>query len=184
MGQWPEEVNKFLGKSKRLCVIKNMASFNSLTVADIQRADIVLVNFTVLTNQKYFERLARLAGINPGSIPSSQSEGRRFSTVYKDCTDRLGQRVSEILQNCTDAFKSVEEDARRYEGSQTTGALNMDNKKAAYKCNGEIVDAKLNFKLEQGERDPWGLGRKNCKCEGMKCPPLEMFYWKRIVVDE
>ena len=36
------------------------------------------------------------------------------------------------------------------------------------------------------DKDPWGLrsGEVKRNWEKMKCPPLEMFKWRRVVVDE
>lgn len=38
----------------------------------------------------------------------------------------------------------------------------------------------------KGPSDPWGLGTKEVikDFKKMKCPPLEMFYWNRVIVDE
>ena len=51
MGQWPNEIRKFLGDDKHVVVVKDMTSFNKLTVNDIMMADIVIVNFSVLSNE-------------------------------------------------------------------------------------------------------------------------------------
>lgn len=47
VGQWKGEIEKFLGKKKRVELINTMANLNSITVDQIQKADIVIVNFTV-----------------------------------------------------------------------------------------------------------------------------------------
>lgn len=57
LGQWPDEIKKFLGTSKNVLVLKDLNSINSLKIADIQNADIVVTSFAVLNNDKYFARL-------------------------------------------------------------------------------------------------------------------------------
>lgn len=44
----------------------------------------------------------------------------------------------------------------------------------------------VNSKLAKQDRDPWGLSTKEVQksLKKIKCPPLEMFHWERIVVDE
>jgi superfamily II DNA or RNA helicase len=59
MRQWPQEINKFLGTKRRVIVLKDMSSLNNLTIEEVQRANIVVVSFDVLLNEKYFTRLAR-----------------------------------------------------------------------------------------------------------------------------
>ena len=75
MGQWPKEITKFLGRSQSVLIIKDMTSFNNLTVREVQEADVVVVNFTVLSGDRYFARLARLAGVNSTSLPTGGKTG-------------------------------------------------------------------------------------------------------------
>ena len=40
MGQWPNEIKKFLGDALKVHVVKDMANLNKTTVADIEAADV------------------------------------------------------------------------------------------------------------------------------------------------
>ena len=51
-GQWPEEITKFTGKAKKVCVIKTLSQFNSLTIGDVVDADIIVADFSLLCNEK------------------------------------------------------------------------------------------------------------------------------------
>ena len=109
MGQWPREINKFLGSSKKVIVIKDMSAFNRLTVKDVKQADIVVVNFTVLSSDNYYARLARLAGANTTSLPKGgKTGGRHFDAVYKECVSGLATRVSSLQADPTSVFEEVE----------------------------------------------------------------------------
>jgi hypothetical protein len=160
MGQWPQEIEKFLGQGRRkkCCIINSMVDFNKLSIREVQEAEIVVVNFTVLSNEKYFLRLARLSGIDASSVPSGSNGGRHFDAVYNECLASLPSRVEHIVDDCSTAYTAIISDASGYD---------------------EIVD-------KESVLDPWDLSSLRVKKDftAMKCPPLEMFFWNRVVVDE
>ena len=194
MGQWPNEIKKFVGSSKKVAVITDMNSFNKLTVEEVQKADIVLVNFKVLCTDKYFERLARLAGVNPKSLPSTGKTGaNHFRALYDDCITGLANRVRLNLKNdLSSTFAEVEKDAKKHEQNQNNASsiVNTDGKKSAYKqskvAENKKSRSKTAKKVSVTERDPWGLSSGVAKnnVKKMKCPPLELFFWNRVVIDE
>jgi hypothetical protein len=190
LGQWPKEIEKFLGKKVKVIVIRDMNSFNNLSVEEALNADIVVANFAVLSGDKYFQRLGRLAGVDPGTLPS-KAGGRHFDAVYNECLTGLTKRVSLILNDCASAYASIEEDAKfKYTGD----SVRLDKKKAVYKNVSaeeakKLVQAKKSkgqVEVAKADQDPWGFKSSAVKADHkkMKCPPLEMFFWKRLVVDE
>lgn len=187
MGQWPDEIKKFLGNKKKVQVIKDMSSLNKLTIRDVQNADIVVVSFAVLNNEKYFSRLARLAGANPASLPSGGKGGRHFTAVYNECLNALPERVGQIVNDCTNAYSAIEAASLAHNKKQADGSLRLDGKKTVYK-NGKPASqvTASTYKTEATERDPWGLSKAAVKknYSAMTSPPLEMCFWSRIVVDE
>lgn len=212
MGQWPSEIRKFLGDSKTVITIKDMTSFNKITVKDIEDADIVLVNFTVLSNEKYFQRLARLTGVNGRSLPSGGGKAGdgRFNEVYGSCVRNLEGRVRQLKEDASSVYSDIENDARLHletEESAEAG-VRLDGKKAVYKnvseeqtkvqdeaaksASSASSSEKEKKKSDSSEKlgvkdlDPWDLSSSQVKRDvgGMKCPPLEMFHWNRLVVDE
>jgi len=187
MGQWPQEVKKFLGNKKKVVVINNMLSFNKLTIRDIQKADIVIVNFTVLSNEKYYGRLARLSGVNSSSLSGSKG-GRHFDSIYEECLKTLPNRVSQIMNDCPNVYSAIEDAASAHEKPNSEDIVTLNGKKSAYK-ESSVASSKAKpskAKVSAAERDPWELGSKGVHraYERMKCPPLEMFFWNRLVVDE
>lgn len=191
MGQWPQEIEKFLGEKKKKCIINSMNDFNKLSIKDVQEADIVVVNFTVLSNEKYFSRLARLSGIDASSVPSGTNGGRHFDAVYNECLTSLTSRVNNIVDDCEAAYTAIVNDASSHQKMAEKESVTLDGKKSAYK-NGSTLGKKKNGTkakakaIESSERDPWGLSSLRVKKEftAMHCPPLEMFFWNRLVVDE
>ncbi|KAL3913212.1 MAG: hypothetical protein SGILL_006580, partial [Bacillariaceae sp.] len=187
MGQWPSEIVKFLGKSKTVVVIKDLSSLNNLSVQRVQEADIVLVSFAVLSNQKYFSRLARFSHVNPASVPTGSNSSRHFAAVYRECIESLPARVSEILGDCNAAYAAIEKAAESRKQPHDAASVRLDGKKAVYKMGqsaSQVATTGAEHKIPKSECDPWGLSRSNAKHEDMKSPPLEMFSWKRLVVDE
>jgi len=80
-GQWPKEVKKFCGNSKRVVELRTFLDFNKVTAEDIQKADIVIVNFTVMQSDKYSERLMRLGGCDKGGLPNSKKVREEINQI-------------------------------------------------------------------------------------------------------
>ena len=85
MRQWPAEIAKFLGGSKKVVVLKSMADLKNLTVEKVCAADIVLVTVTMLRGAKYFESLGALAAM--GRMPNKI--GRLWEECYLDAVEKL-----------------------------------------------------------------------------------------------
>jgi len=219
-GQWPNEIKKFLGNSKRIVAIKSMADFNKVSVSDIQQADIVLVNFSVLSSEKYFERLARLAGVNSKSFPTGTAKAADglFNTVYKESTSKLEDRVQQLKDDASSVYDSIEDDAlvHKQEEENAEAGVRRDGKKAVYatiseeqtkgghtnainmsgeedgsSCRKKKSSQKTKEKSDgkkpgAKDLDPWDLSKSQVQNDvgKMKCPPLELFHWQRLVLDE
>lgn len=193
MGQWPREIEKFLGRKKNVVVIKDMNSFNKLTIKTMAKADIVVANFGVLSSEKYFARLARLAGVDSRSLPSGgKTGGRHFDAVYTQCLDGLSERVSHIKKECANVYAAIEEDAKKAKEDESA-TIQIGGKKTLYKQTNEADGKKPNKKakatakaVSKTDKDPWALSTQPVKRDyrKMRCPPLEMFFWDRVVVDE
>lgn len=189
VGQWPDEITKFLGTSKTVIVIKDMGSLNKLSIRDVQGADIILVCFSVLTDQEYFSRLARFSHVNPSSLhlAGKLTDGsRHFTAVYRECTSSLPARVSEIVDDCQLAYKFIEDAAKSHaQRPAATSSIRLDRKKAVYKMGQRASHASMAKTETKVKPDPWRLNDpKTNSHKDMRSPPLEIFLWKRVVVDE
>jgi hypothetical protein len=202
MGQWPSEIKKFLGSTKTVLRINDMSSLNKLTVEDIQNADIILVNFTVLSGEKYFDRLARFAGVDTTSLRKGKTGGKHFDSVYKACLSGVARRVSQLREDCSTVFDEIEKDAdRNRDLASNDEHVRLDGKKSVYKTVSEEqvkaavpASAKTKSSTKKGQTtkaptidiDPWNLRTSKVKKDltKMACPPLEMFFWNRCVLDE
>lgn len=183
MSQWPTEIEKFLGKRK-VCKINTMADFNKLSVGQVQAAEIVVVNFQVLSSESYFSRLARLSGVD-GDMPSGTNGGRHFNAVYDECLASLADRVPDIKSDCAAVHRAIviesNENAKKERAKES---VTLDSKHAAYKKGSTKAPQKpKKVAVKAAELDPWGLSKFKSHNK-MLCPPLELFFWNRLVVDE
>ena len=215
-GQWPNEIKKFLGGSKEVVSIKSMADFNKVSIAAIQQADIVIVNFSVLSSEKYFERLARLAGVSSKSFPTGNAKAADglFDTVYQESTAKLQDRVKNLKKDASSVYEGINDDALTHQREEeiAEAGVRRDGKKAVYasiseeqtKNQGEPAAEKEDNNSSSSKKkgkakkksddkkpgakdlDPWDLSKSQVKNDvgKMKCPPLELFHWERLVLDE
>ena len=156
-GQWPKEVKKFCGSSKKVVELRTVNDFNSLTVKAIIDADIVIANFTVLSGDKYAERLARLGGADGGNLPGSKKGGRHFDAIYKSSVQGVGRRLETLRENRNKALEDIEEDARGHrraeqEAAERGDGVRMDKKKAVYKKTAEAETKNMNSSSSSGSR--------------------------------
>ena len=108
MGQWPNEIKKFLGDALKVHVVKDMANLNKTTVADIEAADVVMTTNNVLNSNLYFPRLAKLAG---GKEFPSTNKARLFRKIYSENCEKLRARVRQLQEEGSErALASIKED--------------------------------------------------------------------------
>ena len=186
--QWKHEVEKFLGNSKTVVVLDDMKAVSSTTFGDMMAADIVLVSFKVLSTEGYFRRLARLSGVNPDSFPSGGKGGRLFDAVYNECISLLPDRCLHMRDDCTSVYGSIEADAESH-GKNDHRSHRLDRKKSVYAKGtvgegeeGKNTGIKVSA-LPANEKDPWGF-QKQSSLRKCKSPPLECFFFRRVIVDE
>ena len=98
MSQWPKEIKKFTNKAFKVVVIKTIIDLNKLSVEDIENADIVVSTNNLFHSDRYFPRLARLAGGHP--FPSSSANGgRQFQQLYNENLEKLRDRVEQLKKS-------------------------------------------------------------------------------------
>ena len=115
MSQWPKEIKKFTNNAFQVVVIKTIADLNKTSVKDIENADIVVSTNNLFHSDKYFPRLARLAGGRP--FPASSTKGGRlFQQLYSDNLDKLRDRVEQLKESgAKDAINLIRETASNIE---------------------------------------------------------------------
>ena len=203
--QWRDEIDKFLGKTYKVVVIKTVGDLNRLTVKSFQTADIIIVTWGVFNNEKYLAALAQFAALP--ELPAATS-GRAFDAWFDYSSQRLNDHV-ELIQEASekmqsylkDKLREIENDeslihhvpSKRLKGAQYRAAQARKSGKPAKK------KAKLTHSPDESDNnpkskpragglntDPFGLGSTSVKRDWscMKFPLFQMFHFKRLVVDE
>lgn len=190
--QWRRQIEKFLGRSCTFIIVNTMTDLNSLSVEEVKGADIVLMAWSIFSSKVYPAKIAAFAAMPEGP----DAGGRAFTSWIEEASKRIGQNTNE-LKSCEEVSEfgtilqeKLEEKIEENEVHQSVpaknrlkGAAYVKSKAATDKGKGKekrpakpasgsgsLIDA---FKFEQAS----SIGE-------MKSPPLQMFHFHRLVVDE
>lgn len=195
MKQWPSELAKFCKRDVPHVVIMTMADFNKVTIHQLQRAEIVFVSVTVLRGQNY---LARVSALGASSRRLPLKAGRMFTSVYEETLEGIGKRVTQIVsgaEGVKKAAKAVKKgEDKLFEEEAKSEIVIGGTKAASYKKKGDASAEEKTKKPPPKPKqqkslatdDVWGLNTSNVQKNwtNLKCPPLEFFHFRRLVVDE
>lgn len=92
VSQWKSEVEKFLGDRYHVMTIRTMADLNRSTIKDFEEADIVIVSWSLLQNDRYLARLAAFAALPESPAPN----GRAFDAWFEFAARRLRDSVEQL----------------------------------------------------------------------------------------
>ncbi|KAE8383418.1 hypothetical protein BDV26DRAFT_287610 [Aspergillus bertholletiae] len=133
--QWQSEITKFLKDTYRVLVVDGLATLGRKTIHDIQRADIVLVSWSVFNSLNHYEKLQRFTGM-PRVPPKA---GRNFDDWFTKAhavmmeqvqllRDQGPRAVLESIQTRRQEVKESEANStyipsKRLKGHQYVGVL-------------------------------------------------------------
>ncbi|KAM0792935.1 hypothetical protein ACM66B_002694 [Microbotryomycetes sp. NB124-2] len=207
--QWPSEIAKFTKGSAegglKVITIKDVADLKRNTIHDIQGADVVVIADSVFKSPLYWPQLGDWSASQRG-VKYDQRAGRYFRVCVEESLEALPGQVrllrstdgpQKVLAAVNEARKArskkqdvVVEPSKRLKGQ---AALFAQEKAAFIAKNGGKAKAapapskpqKWDTKFEV-PADPWDLGTAAVKKDWtqMKAPPLAMFKFARVVVDE
>ncbi|KZT11359.1 uncharacterized protein LAESUDRAFT_642051 [Laetiporus sulphureus 93-53] len=104
--QWGSEVKKFTGKRFKVIILMTATSMNSLTIEDVQEADIVVVASNLFQSNVYLGNLEIFAG--GGSLPVH--EGRYFNARLETVLASLRGQVDRLREEGAQAvIKKINE---------------------------------------------------------------------------
>ncbi|KAJ3759789.1 hypothetical protein EV360DRAFT_41171 [Lentinula raphanica] len=202
--QWDSEVRKFSGKRFKTLVLSTVSNLNSATIDDFQEADIIIVASNIFKSNVYLDNLTSLAAVGP--LPSK--DGRHFNDHLRTVSAALRSQTNRLREEGSAAVKAEIEEAQKRAEAEAEQAAQMQTKRLKGKKYRDAVDAmekestsqssaqkgkrKANgdgnrpAKKQRVDTDPWklGMGKVNRDWTEMQAPPLEMFQFARIVVDE
>jgi len=157
--QWRKEIEKFLSEDFKIKYISNFTALKNMSVRDLRTADIVLVCRRLLVSDK-----------------------------YEECLDEAGQGKETIVVSGRDEYKKAH---KKWRSRQE---------------NPELEPQREDFEDRVVTMRTWRTGVTSKRClqrswtlherlskmdqaqlealDEMKIPPLELFLWRRLVVDE
>jgi hypothetical protein len=204
--QWEGEITKFLPrKNYKVVKLLDLTSINSVSIRDIKNADIVIVALSIFKSQLYWSNLAGFAA--SGSLPNGDLATRHFVSRLDQVLEGLDAQVKLLLgeDGPAQASKKIKKSldkigAERKAAKDTRDEFIMTYGKkrltgAAYLAmqEGEIptkaAPKAKKAKVERDDReanDPWNLNNKHVhdNYEKMRSPPLHMFRFNRVIIDE
>jgi len=208
--QWTQQVKKFLRKKYNILLIRDYNDSKKLTISDYARAHIVVVSWSLLNKPGFMSDLAYAAAVPPGP----KEGGRPFSTWFDkahkqlcknveamknaDRDEKFGEGLNEILRkartdrelirrvpfgrlkgkNYLKRWVATEEQIRRW-----------GSKEKYFKAMEEAREEEIAAIVEDAAdktiiRNPFNLDRMHRRFANVTHPPLHMFSWYRVVLDE
>lgn len=212
--QWPSEIRKFAGETYRILKIQTQTDLNKTSIQQIVDADIVVVASTLFKSDKYLSNLSGFAATNapPTSEGRRFNAWQKIALAeLREQVDDLRDGGAEFVQSKIDErAKNLETEEVGEAFVQTKrliGKAYVDAKEKAAnagakrkRSDSDQVDVgensssgstsgrtkKSKVTTARVEGDPWKLKSSAVKKDWrkMQAPPLEMFHFDRLVVDE
>lgn len=211
--QWPSEIRKFSGTAYQVLKLQTQTDLNKTSIQQIMDADILVVASTLFKSDKYLSNLASFAASNtpPTSEGRRFNAWQKIALAdLKDQVDDLRGGGAEFVRSKIDErAKKLEREeigeafvqtkrliGKAYVEAKEKGQAGAKRKRAASDesdPSGETSSASASGRAKKSkvmttrvEGDPWKLKSNAVQRDWkkMQAPPLEMFHFDRLVVDE
>jgi hypothetical protein len=191
--QWRDEISKFLpdeyDQPGVVLVINTVADWKKYSLLQFMKAKIVILSWLVLIRAPHVGQLALFTALpQPNNLG-----GREFKTWLEHAvasvppaiaalkrTNNIGlfakDRAQLFASNCKDAQFQAVIPSRRVKGAKYVASKATKNKKALPLNNNEFEKPEGTLKIAPGNTS---VGWK-----GLAHPPLHLFCWNRLLVDE
>lgn len=158
--QWPSEISRFTGKMFNVIVIQNMADLKSKSIAELRKADIIVMAAEIFEADGYWERMEYLSG-QPEEWLSDKNGGRFFSDRLETAMASLRTQVATLdsegsqaaYRKMKDAQKQAIADAESKKDAHKTANFGKRMKGQAYRDRWDGEASKK--KAVTGETDLW-----------------------------
>ncbi|GAC98229.1 DNA repair protein rad8 [Pseudozyma hubeiensis SY62] len=210
--QWEKEIRKFCGKKLTVRVITSKMELNKLTVRNVLNSDILIMSVTVYKSDAYWETLASIAASNPLPNRAGRFFNAALKKSLEALKNRVRelngedggvkqlQRSIRDKPDFDDSHLATHKARSRLKGKAYMDANAVDGKDDESEDDDDDSDLRAAAKkgakskalpkeLQSSNKkdpDPWGLSSSLVQRDwhNMTCPPLEMFMWNRVIVDE
>jgi len=184
--QWKNEVTKFIGDKNAVCIcISTFTDIKKLTVRELRDADIVVVSQRLFQSKAYQQHLDTLTGVRQPSNFSIVTAAEQYQEAMKkwQVNHASWERSAQFMRIHYRMYP-------HYQHAQPPAPIQpklqdfKDKKKVTKTGKGSKLAIRQEL-LAQLTADLLSL------CDGdvshadkLQNPPLEMFHWRRLVVDE
>lgn len=176
--QWQKEIQKFLSDDFKVVAITHLTALKNVTVHQLRTADIVLVSLRLLVSKKYQEALDQAACHEAVSeVASKETQYANACSKWKAKETRKRHFDFMLLHR----MPHLPEDPGD-PGSEPQLADFQEKvvKKALEVSSQRLVRRRWDLRQRLGNMSQAQLKQ----LDHMTMPPLEIFAWKRLVVDE
>ncbi|KAI9034633.1 hypothetical protein DFJ74DRAFT_25365 [Hyaloraphidium curvatum] len=185
--QWKSEFDKFVSSGVlKILEIPSVAQLYKHSIKDLQEADVIITNATLLKSPVYLERLGHFAG-SEEDLLSDKNGGRLFQDTISGVLAGLREQTRLLKDNKIDEVNQRIADAKKRAVALAAKRAKVaaDLAEQGRKKSGK---AQPKPKKEPKRKDDvkTNLGDKNVKesFRNIKGAPLQMFSFKRLIIDE
>lgn len=189
--QWKGQITKFLGDKKyKVMAISRTPEYTKKTIADYQKADIILLSYAILKSQTYVDRLGSFA-----ALPACPSKPREFEIWLDHAAKRISQNTEELKStDQTTTFgdtlkrkrKEADLDDELLESVPTKRLKGAAYTAQASKRGQPTIKPTLKDNTAPEEKDSYKTFKfqNMSSWNQMRNPLLHMFHFDRVVLDE
>ncbi|GFF29000.1 DNA repair protein RAD5 [Aspergillus udagawae] len=193
--QWQLEITKFVGKKYEVLVLPSGTEFSKRMISDILRADIILVPWSVLNHQSYYERMQRFTGMPRYADLSSAEESDEDGDGDPESVLANVEHFIELRSEAARADAThtpdgpYSEDDTAYEESSTESNAQTNagpNKDGTSRKRKRDQSSTGKAKRTWDDRKEFNIirNKRNQQWYTVKTPLLHAFLFHRIVIDE
>jgi N12 class adenine-specific DNA methylase len=160
--QWPSEVRRFTGDSFRMIVIQNMGDLKHKSIAELSKADIIVMASEIFENDGYWQRLEYLSA-QPEDWLNDKQGGRFFADrldtalqSLREQTQRLEEEGAESALAAMEKMqKQAKEDAQSKREAHKSASFGKRMKGQAYRDRFDAAPSKKKTKMSAEEIQKW-----------------------------
>ncbi|KAF9696594.1 hypothetical protein EKO04_005577 [Ascochyta lentis] len=182
--QWQTELKEFLGEEQYaefdVRVIRDFTELRRLTIEDLQQSRVIVVSWTVLSDDDYISETAWVTGTPEPASSSCRAFDAWMDGVSKDLPAQVSKLQSMDLSDFKDATQDILQQRLQQPEFQATLPLRLQHGSSyqSYETLQAVASEKKKVKVKPAPK------RKSSGSNGNVVPLLHMFRFNRIVVDE
>ncbi|KAF3919922.1 hypothetical protein AA313_de0201806 [Arthrobotrys entomopaga] len=209
--QWESEIRKFTGKLFKVINIKTMTQMNSCSLKSLVAADIIIVAGSLFKSTAYLQRLAEFAG--GATCPATSGRRfqdwlRDVTGNVKSQAERLyAGDVTGVTDTIIKGYQKrdkarlAEQEETQFFGRKAQNRAGSSRKKVVAVDSPETSDLEADDDEPTKKRKPrasenkepstyderrWKISchKGDWNAVDLLCPPLELFFFNRLVLDE